>query len=108
LDDVAQEFEEVAALLEALDVEAVWKEASQDERRILVQELVEEVALFPDHLEVVVAGAPRLNVTLEEAGVRNWLVSEGGLERPALPLQVAAPSGIPMRGERALGLSRCV
>ena len=34
-----------------------------------MHELVEEVALFPDHLEVAVAGAPRLNVTLDEVGV---------------------------------------
>lgn len=76
-DDVVRKFEEVAALLAALDVEAIWKEATQDERRVLVHELVEEVALFPDHLEVVVAGAPRLNVTLEEIGVQNCGVRGG-------------------------------
>ncbi len=76
-DDVVQKFEEVAALLAALDVEAVWKEATQDERRVLVHELLEEVALFPDHLEVAVAGAPRLNVTLEEVGVQNCGVRGG-------------------------------
>lgn len=76
-DEVVQKFEEVAALLAALDVEAVWKEATQDERRVLVHELLEEVALFPDHLEVVVAGAPRLNVTLEKVGVQNCGVRGG-------------------------------
>lgn len=55
-DDVVQRFEEVKALLAALDVEAVWKEATQDERRVLVHELIEEVALFGDHLEIAVAG----------------------------------------------------
>jgi hypothetical protein len=55
----------------AVVTHAVWQEASQDERRVLVQELVHELALFPDHLEVVVAGAPRLNVTLEEVGVQS-------------------------------------
>ncbi|MCW2501711.1 MAG: recombinase family protein [Frankiales bacterium] len=76
-DDVVQRFEEVAALLAQLNVEAVWKEATQDERRVLVHELLEEVALFPDHLEVVVSGAPRLNVTLEEVGVQNRGVRGG-------------------------------
>ena len=76
-DDVSAKFEEVAGLLASLDVEAVWKEATQDERRVLVHELVEEVALFPDHLEVTVAGAPRLNVTLDEIGVQNCGVRGG-------------------------------
>lgn len=76
-DYVAAQFEAVAAVLADLDVEAVWLEATQDERRVLVQELVEEVALFPDHLEVTVAGAPRLNVTLEEICVQNCGVRGG-------------------------------
>ena len=76
-DDVTAQFEAVAAVLAELDVEAVWLEATQDERRVLVQEPVDEVALFPDHLEVVVAGAPRLNVTLEEIGVQNCGVRGG-------------------------------
>ena len=76
-DDVTAQFEAVAAVLAELDVEAVWLEATPDERRVLVQELVEEVALFADHLEVVVAGAPRLDVTLEEVGVQNCGVRGG-------------------------------
>jgi hypothetical protein len=76
-DDVVERFEQVAALLSALDVEAVWKEATAEERRVLVHELLEEVSLFPDHLGVVVAGAPRLNVTLEEIGVQNCGVRGG-------------------------------
>jgi hypothetical protein len=36
----------------------------------LVHELVDEVAMFPDHLEVAVAGAPRLNIALEEVAVQ--------------------------------------
>lgn len=58
-DDVVHKFEEVAALLAALDIEAVWAQATLDERRILVHELL-EVALFPTNLEVAVAGEPRL------------------------------------------------
>jgi hypothetical protein len=41
-EDVAAQFEAVAGVLADLDVEAVWLEASQEERRVLVQELVEE------------------------------------------------------------------
>src|SRR6476620_11630548 len=57
--------------------EAVWLEATPDERRVLVQELVEEFALFADHLEGIVAVALRLHVTLEEGGVQNASVRGG-------------------------------
>ena len=72
-------FEEVAALLQDLDLDTAWDEATDPERRVLVEELVEKVAVFPDHLEVTIAGAPRLNVGLAEVVVssRRTLVSEG-------------------------------
>lgn len=69
-DELAQRFEAVTQVLASLDIESVWAEADQDERKVLVDELLEEVALFPDHLEVVIAGSPRLNVLLEEVGVQ--------------------------------------
>jgi len=69
LSDVAAEFEEVARILREMDVERLWAEATDLERRVLVEELVESVAMYPDHLEVTVSGAPRLNVTLEEVGL---------------------------------------
>ena len=34
-----------------------------------MEELVEHVSVFPDHLEVQIAGAPCLNVTLSEVGL---------------------------------------
>ena len=46
-----------------------WREATDMEKRVLAEGLVEEVAMFPDHLTVTVAGAPRLNVTLAEVGL---------------------------------------
>jgi hypothetical protein len=39
------------------------------QRRVLVEELLDVVAIFPDHLEVTVNGALRLNVTLDEVGL---------------------------------------
>ena len=74
-DDVSVRFEAVAAALRDLDIERMWQEATETERRVLVDELVEEVAVFPDHLEVKVAGAPRINVRLDEVGLK---VSENG------------------------------
>lgn len=76
-DEVARRFEEVADTLANLDIESVWAEASQEERKVLVDELLEEVALFPDHLEVAIAGSPRLNVLLEEVGVQKCGVGGG-------------------------------
>ena len=52
-----------------MDVDRLWAEATDVERRVLVEELLESVAMYPDHLEVTVSGVPRLNVTLEEVGL---------------------------------------
>ena len=77
--DLEQRFEEVARILSDLDVETVWKAAEDRERRVLVEELVEWVTVFPDHLEVTVAGAPALNVRLEEVGLKgSEIVGVGG------------------------------
>jgi hypothetical protein len=38
--------------------------------RVLVEELIEWVTVFPDHLEVKVSGAPNLNILLSEVGLR--------------------------------------
>ena len=69
LDDVGQRFDDVAAVLSELDVEQIWAAATEAERRVLVEELVAGISMFPDHLEVEVAGAPRVNVLLEEVGL---------------------------------------
>ena len=36
---------------------------------MLIDELLETVEVHHDHLEVIVRGAPRLNVTLDEVGL---------------------------------------
>ena len=69
LSEVAAKFEEVARILREMDVERLWAEATELERRVLIEELLESVAMYPDHLEVTVSGAPRLNVALEEVGL---------------------------------------
>lgn len=67
--ELAERFEEVARLLRYMDVEAIWTEATKEEQRVLVEELVEAIAIFPDHLEVTLSGVPRLNVALDEVGL---------------------------------------
>ena len=57
-DELAERFSEVEQLLAQIDVEAVWEAGTPVERRILVEELIDAVVVFADHLEVHVAGAP--------------------------------------------------
>jgi len=65
-DDLAARFEDVAQVLRDLDIAQLWGEATLHEQRVLLAELLEAVHFFPDHLEVAVAGAPRLNIALGE------------------------------------------
>lgn len=68
--DLERKFEEVSRILSNLDVRTVWEAAEAQERRVLVEELIEWVTVFPDHLEVTVAGAPTLNVLYPEVGLK--------------------------------------
>ena len=67
----------MVTVLRQLSIEDVWDAATDRERRVLVEELIESVALFPDHLEVTISGVPKLNVTLQEVGLRETLSSRG-------------------------------
>ena len=58
-----------ACALREMDVDEIWREATERERRVLIEDLLEGVDVFPDHFEVRVAGVPRLNVLLEEVGL---------------------------------------
>ncbi len=69
-DEVAQRFEAVVTQLATLDLDAIWVAATESERRTLVDELIDRIEVHHDHLEVVIRGAPRLNVTLGEVGLK--------------------------------------
>ncbi len=69
-DDVRQRFEEVARVLADLEIDRSWAAATDLERRILIEEMVESVTVLPDHLEVNVSGAPRLHVLYQEVGLK--------------------------------------
>jgi hypothetical protein len=72
-------FDQVASLLRDLDLEKIWNAADKHERRVLVEELVESVGVYKDHLEVTVAGAPPLNVLYGEVEMKeSGLVGVGG------------------------------
>ena len=68
--DLDEHFERVAAALRDLDVDQVWEAATDQERRVLIEELLEWVTVFPDHLEVTVVGTPPLAVSFGEVGLK--------------------------------------
>ncbi|MDE3043421.1 MAG: recombinase family protein, partial [Acidobacteriota bacterium] len=69
-DDLEARFEQVAAILQNLDIEVLWSQATDEERRVLVEELVESVVVYPDHFEIRVHGAPPLTVLPGEVGMK--------------------------------------
>jgi hypothetical protein len=90
-DELAQRFEEVLEILSDLRLEQVWTEASDQERRVLLDELLDRIVVFPDHLEVAVHGAPKLNVLLGEIGLAESQNSRvGGGTRTLTPRAPAA------------------
>lgn len=68
-EELRRRFEDVLTTFEALDFERVWEAATDHERRVLIEELLEAVTVYPDHLEVAVHGAPTINVLLGEVGL---------------------------------------
>ena len=81
--ELAQRFEQVAQLLAGIDIDTIWNEADEKERRVLVEDLVDAIYIYADHLQVAACGAPPLRVNLDEVGLRppagmGPFVSEGG------------------------------
>ncbi len=68
--DLETRFEEVAALLSNLDIETLWEAAEDREKRVIIENMLESVTVFPDHLEVKVAGSPALHVLYSEVGLK--------------------------------------
>ncbi len=68
--DVERHFDDVAAVLATLDVDRTWQAATDVERRVLIDEFLEEVTVLPDYLDVKVHGAPPLHVRYQEVGLK--------------------------------------
>lgn len=64
--DLEVRFEEVTRILADLDMESIWAEGDERERRFLLKNLAEWIKVFPDHLEVKVMGSPQINVLYSE------------------------------------------
>ncbi len=67
-DDVALHFDTVAQMLATLDVGKTWNAATEVERRVLIDEFIEEIFVLPDYLDVKVHGAPPLHVRYQKSG----------------------------------------
>ena len=46
------------------------KAAEDHERRVIIENMVESITVFPDHLEVKVVGSPALHVLYSEVGLK--------------------------------------
>lgn len=78
LDDLGRRFEEVAALVDQLDLDRLWDAANETEKRTLLDELLDNVTVHPDRLEVRIHGAPPLNVGFSEVGLKDSELSRVG------------------------------
>jgi hypothetical protein len=50
------------------EVIETWSAATEAQRRVLIDEFLEEVLVLPDHLDVKVHGAPPVHVLYQEVG----------------------------------------
>ncbi len=94
--ELAERFEQVAALLRELDLDVMWDGATDQERRVLIEELVNAVVVCPDHLEVRIHGVPSLNVWLDEVGLggrQSQIAGVGGGTCNFAPRPVEMDSG---------------
>ena len=67
---LADQFELVATLLRTMDTDAIWNAANERERKLLVNEIIEAVIVYPDHLQVTINGAPPIRVLFGEVGLK--------------------------------------
>ena len=77
-DDLAARFEQLAHLLDQLDLDQLWEHATDTERRTLLDELVHDVTVQRDRLTVTLHGAPPLNVAFSEVGLKDSDLSRVG------------------------------
>ncbi|MHB2029622.1 MAG: hypothetical protein ACYCPT_12515 [Acidimicrobiales bacterium] len=69
-DELAVKFDQIVEIIRNLNIDEIWTTATEDERRVLIEELVESVTVFPSHFEISVYGAPTLKVLPGEVGMK--------------------------------------
>ena len=63
-------FDDVALMLATLDIDKTWTVATDVERRVLIDEFIEEITVLPDYLDVKLHGAPAVHVLYQEVGLK--------------------------------------
>ena len=87
-------FEDLVALLDDINISDLWPHATDAERRVLLDELIEFVEVHEDHLSVHLNGAPPLRVAYDEVGLKH-----SGLSRVVGPIHAPhASHGCPWSG----------
>lgn len=79
-DDLLDRFDDLAKLLDQIGIVELWANATETERRTLLDELIEHVTVLPDHLVVEAHGAPPLRVAFAEVGLKES--GSGGVGGP--------------------------
>lgn len=51
-------------------MEVTWAEGDDRERRVFTANLLEGIKVFPDHLEVKIAGSPPINLLYSKVGLK--------------------------------------
>jgi len=95
--DSIDQSDRVLAVLAELDWDVIWDAATDTERRTLLDEFLVRLDVFPDHLEVDIRGARKLNVALHEVGLRNRAVETtgvGGMSRTITPRGSQTSTGV--------------
>ncbi len=77
-DDLSTKFDQLAELLDRIDVARLWEAATDGERRKLLDELLAAVTVHPGRLVVEVHGAPPLNVAFSEVELKDSELSGVG------------------------------
>ena len=57
-------------MLATLDIDKTWKAPTEVERRVFIDEFIEEISVLPDYIDVKVHGAPSLHVLYQEVGMK--------------------------------------
>ncbi len=70
-DDLEQKFEEVVSMLASLDIEQIFEAATHQEKKVLVENLLEWIKVFPDYLEVKIQGCPAIKIRPSEVGLKD-------------------------------------
>ena len=93
-------------MLSAIDIQRTWGAATDAERRVLLDEFLEDITVLPDYMDVNIHGAPSIHVLYQEVGLKESEFERvgGGRGNNALrPFDASPAWGSPHVGARIQG-----